>query len=188
MNTSLPVKSIGDIELLLKTTIPYKWRVQSSKANGCMCVAYIDARDVMELLDNAVGIAGWQDEYYSVGGQAFCKIGINFNGVWVWKSDAGTESNIEKEKGLASDCFKRAAVKHGIGRFLYSLGMVWMPTWKTSGYGGKVEFKPMHDQRHGTCPEKYLLPGSDGKPSLLLNTYKLTEYIREVMKKDVQKT
>src|ERR1700710_2501614 len=40
---------------------------------------------------------------------------------WVWKWDTGSESKVEAEKGQASDSFKRAAVKWGIGRFLYDL-------------------------------------------------------------------
>ena len=179
-------KKTEDIETLLKTTIPYKWRVQSSRASGCMCVAYIDARDVMELLDNAVGVNGWQDEYYSVGAQTYCKLGIKLDNEWIWKSDAGSESNIEKEKGLASDCFKRAAVKHGIGRFLYSLDMVWLPTWKTTDYAGKTVYKPMHDTNKGVCPDYFRKKDGNGKATLLLNEFKLTEYIREILKKDVQ--
>jgi len=178
------MKTPEQIETLLKAKIAYKWRVQSSKAHGCMCVAYIDARDAMELLDNAVGADGWQDEYYSVGGQMFCKLGINFSGEWIWKSDAGSESNIEKEKGLASDCFKRAGVKHGIGRFLYNLNMVWLPTWKTKNWKGETVYKPMHDTRKGVCPPQFLTKGDDGKLTLILNEFKLTEYIREVLKKD----
>lgn len=175
-----------EIETVLKAKIPYKWRVQSSRASGCTCVAYIDARDVMELLDNAVGAASWQDEYYSVGGQMFCKLGIKFGDNWIWKSDAGSESNIEKEKGLASDCFKRAAVKHGVGRFLYSLDMVWLPTWKTTDFKGRETFKPLHDPNRGQCPPKYLKKGKDGKLSLVINEFKMTEYIRDVLKKDPQ--
>jgi len=175
------------IEQGLKQRIKYKWRVQSSKAHGCFCVAYIDARDVMDVLDSVVGVQNWQDEYYSVGGQTYCKLGIKFadSPDWVWKSDAGSESNIEKEKGLASDCFKRAAVKHGIGRFLYSMDMIWLPTWKTTNYKNETAYKPMHDQRNGVCPPKYLKKGPDGKASLAINEFKLTEYIREVLKKDV---
>jgi hypothetical protein len=177
-------KPISQIEAELKAVIPYMWRVQSSRASGCTCVAYIDARDVMDVLDKAVGVGNWQDEYYAVGGVTFCKLGVKFDDEWVWKSDAGSVSDIEKDKGLASDCFKRAAVKHGIGRFLYSLDMVWLQTWKTVDYKGKEVFKPMHDVRNGQCPPKYLAKSADGKPSLLLNEYKLTEYIREVLKKD----
>ena len=113
----------------LKGYIPYKWRVQSFSKNKptASCVAYIDARDVMDMLDETVGASNWADDYKSLDGQTFAGIGINIAEVsglmgseWVWKWDTGSESNIEKEKGQASDSFKRAAVKWGVGRFLYS--------------------------------------------------------------------
>jgi len=164
----------------LNARMPYKWRVQQSRESGCLCVAYVDARQVMELLDEVMGPANWQDEYYEVAGQTYCKLGLKFGPEWVWKSDAGTESNIEKQKGLASDCFKRAAVKFGVARFLYSMDMVWLPTWK--GPDGK--WKPMHDISKGPVPPQYTLKTPDGKQSLIINEFKLTDYIRDVLKKD----
>jgi len=124
----------------LKRKIPYQWRVQSySKFKPeAMCVAYIDARDVMELLDEVCGPENWQSDFKDIGGQMFAGIGIRqFRMInnpqgnsmalydedreWVWKWDTGTETKVEAEKGQASDSFKRAAVKWGIGRFLYDL-------------------------------------------------------------------
>lgn len=107
----------------LKKQIPYQWRVQSySKYKAeAMCVAYIDARDVMELLDEVVGGENWQSDYKDIGGQMFAGIAIRSDLSWVWKWDTGSESKVEAEKGQASDSFKRAAVKWGIGRFLYDL-------------------------------------------------------------------
>lgn len=107
----------------LKKEIPYQWRVQSfSKFDTtASCVAYIDARDVMNLLDEVCGAENWQSDFKDIGGQTFAGIGINIDGVWVWKWDTGSESNIEKEKGQASDSLKRAAVQWGVGRFLYEL-------------------------------------------------------------------
>jgi hypothetical protein len=107
----------------LNKELPYKWRVQSFskfKPQG-QCVAYIDARDVQKRLDEVCGKENWQTLYYEVGSMLFCKIGININAEWVWKSDTGSESNIEKEKGHSSDAFKRAAVLWGVGRFLYDM-------------------------------------------------------------------
>ncbi|TNE74968.1 hypothetical protein EP331_00315 [bacterium] len=107
----------------LKQPMPYKWRVQSFSKRKAVatCVAYIDSRDVQNRLDEAVGPMNWQSDYKEVKGNLFAGIGI-FNGeVWAWKWDCGIESNTEKEKGEASDSFKRAAVKWGIGRFLYDL-------------------------------------------------------------------
>lgn len=110
----------------LKKEIPCKWRVQSFsqyKPQG-QCVAYIDARDAMDLLDEVCGASNWQDDYKVVDEKLFAGVGIytddkGLSNSWIWKWDTGVESNIEKEKGQSSDAFKRACVKWGIGRFLY---------------------------------------------------------------------
>ena len=107
----------------LKKVIPHHWRVQSFSKNKPMaqCIAYIDSRDVQNLLDEVVGQENWQDKYYEQKGMLFCSIGIKVGDDWIWKSDTGSESNMEAEKGHSSDAFKRAAVKWGVGRFLYDL-------------------------------------------------------------------
>lgn len=103
----------------LTREIPYKTRAGHRGAQ----LAYIDARDAMDLLDEVVGPENWQCDYKQVKNVVYCGIGINTDEAgWVWKWDAGDESNIEEEKGEASDSFKRAAVRWGIGRFLYRLG------------------------------------------------------------------
>lgn len=111
-----------DLKQLTKV-IPYQWRVQSFSKNKPMAqiVAYIDARDVMKLLDEVVGAENWQSDYKEVKGNVYAGVSIKVNDEWVWKWDCGTESNMEAEKGEASDSFKRAAVKWGVGRFLYDL-------------------------------------------------------------------
>lgn len=107
----------------LKKEIHYQWRVQSFSKNKPMaqCVAYIDSRDVQNLLDEVLGESGWQDDYKEIDGKIYAGIGIKAGDEWIWKWDCGVESNQDKEKGQASDAFKRAAVKWGIGRFLYKL-------------------------------------------------------------------
>lgn len=124
----------------LKKEIPFKWRVQSANQYGASCVAYIDSRQVQDLLDEVCGADGWQCKFEEHKGNMFCSIGIieYFNDKsnedktrlddWVWKSDCGTESQVEKQKGEASDAFKRAAVMWGIGRFLYSKKIIKLPT------------------------------------------------------------
>ena len=80
--------------------------------------------------------------FYEENGLLFCKVGILVDSVltdsnthnWVWKSDTGSESNVEKQKGHASDAFKRACVSWGIGRFLYRLPI---QTLKTKEYKGR---------------------------------------------------
>ncbi len=112
----------------LRKEIPHKWRVQSFSKNKpqAQCVAYIDARDVMDLLDEVVGGENWQDDYKLIDGKLLAGIGIKVGGEWVWKWDTGTESNMEAEKGQMSDAFKRSAVKWGIGRFLYEKDIVYI--------------------------------------------------------------
>jgi hypothetical protein len=112
----------------LTKKIEHKWRVQSFSKNKpqAQCVAYIDARDVMNLLDEVVGAENWQDDYKLIDEKLLAGIGIRYNDIWVWKWDTGVESNMEAEKGQMSDAFKRAGVKWGIGRFLYDLDIVYV--------------------------------------------------------------
>ena len=111
----------------LKKEIPFKWRVQSSNQWGASCVAYIDSRQAQDLLDEVCGQTGWQVKFEEHKGNLFASVGIKFGEEWIWKSDCGSESNMEKEKGEASDSFKRACVMWGIGRFLYSKKIVKLP-------------------------------------------------------------
>jgi len=114
----------------LKQQITYRWKVQSYNAlkTKGSCVAYIDARDVMDILDKVVGTDNWQDKYEFIGDKLIAGIGIYNEALkeWIWKYDTGTESATEKEKGIFSDAFKRAAVKWGVGRFLYDLEIKWI--------------------------------------------------------------
>ena len=103
------------------------FRVQSINKGGFATIlAYKDARVDMERLDSVVGGLNWQKKYEIVNGNLFCSVGI-FNqetGEWIWKQDVGTESNTEKEKGQASDAFKRACFNWGIGRELYEYPLI----------------------------------------------------------------
>lgn len=92
----------------LNEPIPYKWRVQSQSSYGAQCVAYIDSRLVQDRLDEVVGKENWQDQFVQINDKLFCRLGINISTdpaveQWVWKTDCGSESNIEKDKGLVSD-------------------------------------------------------------------------------------
>lgn len=94
---------------------------------GITFLLYKDARVDMTILDEAVGPDCWQREHYEVKGNLFCRVGIYCQGEWVWKADCGTESYTEKEKGEASDSFKRACVNWGIGRELYTSPLIYIP-------------------------------------------------------------
>tara|TARA_R110000787_G_scaffold218768_1_gene327453 strand:- start:1086 stop:1796 length:711 start_codon:yes stop_codon:yes gene_type:complete len=111
-----------------------EWRVgHASKKTPptCTLLAYLTARAVMDRLDAVVGPSNWQDAY-SPGpdGGIMCSIAV-WDGAkecWISKSDGAENTNIEAIKGGYSGAFKRAAVKWGIGRYLYSLGTEWHDT------------------------------------------------------------
>lgn len=99
------------------------------KKNGKMSLLlFQDARCAMRILDETLGQFGWACQYKEEKGTLFAGIAIKANdGTWVWKWDAGAPSNFEKEKGEASDAFKRAAVRWGIARSLYSAPKIRVP-------------------------------------------------------------
>lgn len=103
-------------------------RVQQVKENGLVLLLYKTARTDANLLDEVVGPCNWQNDFKVINNNLYCGIGIYDKDVsqWVWKWDCGTESNTEKEKGEASDSFKRAGFKWGIGRELYSAPFTWI--------------------------------------------------------------
>lgn len=107
-------------------------RVAMIRKNGLSLLLYKDARVDMRILDETVGADSWQREHELINGNLFCNVGIYFpdRGGWVWKQDVGTESNTEKEKGQASDSFKRACFNWGIGRELYSAPFIWISSDK----------------------------------------------------------
>lgn len=104
------------------------WRVGATngdKTKG-LALAYIDARDVMERLDKVVGPENWENRYPHAGQKTVCEIGIKIDGAWIYKADGAGDTDTEAEKGALSDAFKRAAVRWGIGRYLYDLDSPWV--------------------------------------------------------------
>lgn len=101
-------------------------RVARCTEKGAQLLLYKDARCDMNILDETVGPNNWQRKHEEHRGNLFCAVGIKENGEWVWKEDAGAESNTEAEKGHASDSFKRACVNWGIGRELYTSPFIWV--------------------------------------------------------------
>jgi hypothetical protein len=95
-----------------------------------LALAYIDARNVMDRLDEVVGPDAWQDAYEVLaGGTVKCSLQLWFGCCWVQKEDVGGQSDQsdtgDKAKAAFSDALKRAAVKFGIGRYLYALPAQW---------------------------------------------------------------
>lgn len=103
-------------------------RVASVTAKGASLLLYKDARCDMRILDETLGPGSWQKRFHAAKDTLFCEVGIEIDGSWVWKADAGSPSNQEAEKGEASDAFKRACFNWGIGRELYTAPFIWVPS------------------------------------------------------------
>ena len=103
-------------------------RVATCNENGVSLLLYKDARVDMNILDETFGITVWQRTHELIGDRLYCTVSIwdDKRQQWIRKQDVGTESYTEKEKGQASDSFKRACFNIGIGRELYSAPFIWV--------------------------------------------------------------
>lgn len=111
----------------------------SRTGTGLTLLLYKTARTDAALLDEKFTPFGWQNEFKEIGGKMYCGVGVKSGDEWVWKWDCGTESNMEAEKGQASDAFKRAGFKWGIGAELYTAPRIFIPREKCNirEYQGK---------------------------------------------------
>lgn len=101
-------------------------RVATVSEKGCSLLLYKDARVDMDILDETVGAMNWQRSHARENANCIISIWDSEKSQWVSKEDTGTESFTEKEKGLASDSFKRAGFNWGIGRELYTAPFIWV--------------------------------------------------------------
>ena len=130
-------------------------RVASTQNNVAQLLLYKTARTDAAILDETFGQFNWQCSYSEIKGNLFCTISVrdpNTN-EWISKSDCGVESNIEKEKGEASDSFKRAGFRWGVGVELYSTPRIKIPIEESDMYNGRfcqtfslkdIEISPDH--------------------------------------------
>lgn len=104
------------------------WRVGATnkdKTKG-MALAYIDARDVMERLDEVMTPAGWASTFPHADGKTICTLTLKIGDEWISKSDGAGDTDVEGEKGAISSALKRAGVQWGIGRYLYAISSPWV--------------------------------------------------------------
>jgi hypothetical protein len=107
-----------------------KFKPQAVKNNRALALAYVDARVIQDRLDEVLGVEGWQDEYQLLpDGSVVCKLTLKLGDQWITKMDVGSPSEQpdsgDRLKAAFSDALKRAAVKFGIGRYLYRLPSQW---------------------------------------------------------------
>src|SRR5438477_8413191 len=99
--------------------------------NRALALAYVDARVVQNRLDDVLGVDGWQDDYECLAdGSVVCRLRLRMGGEWITKVDVGGPSEQpdggDRMKAAFSDALKRAAVKFGVGRYLYRLPGQWL--------------------------------------------------------------
>lgn len=109
-------------------------RVSTVTDKGCSLLLYKDARVDQNILDEIVGPMNWKRSHQLIGDRLYCTVEIwdEKKNQWISKQDVGTESYTEKEKGQASDSFKRACFNLGIGRELYTAPFTWIPAGKVN--------------------------------------------------------
>jgi hypothetical protein len=108
-----------------------KFKPQSVKNNRCLAMAYIDARLIQDRLDEVLGVENWTDNYTILNdGSVMCRLRLKLGDRWITKTDVGSPSEQpdggDRLKAAFSDALKRAAVKFGIGRYLYRLPAQWV--------------------------------------------------------------
>ena len=108
-----------------------KFKPQMVKNNRCLAMAYIDARLIQDRLDAVVGVENWEDAYKILAdGSVMCRLRVKLGDRWITKTDVGSPSEQpdggDRLKAAFSDALKRAAVKFGIGRYLYRLPAQWV--------------------------------------------------------------
>lgn len=101
-------------------------RVALAKNNGVSLLLYKDARVDQNILDETVSPWNWMRSHSRDNANCTVSIWDESKNQWISKEDTGVESNTEKEKGLASDSFKRACFNWGIGRELYTAPFIWV--------------------------------------------------------------
>lgn len=121
-----------EIRLLLADEI--ECRVATINENGLSLLLFKDARVDQKILDETFTPFGWRRSHQTIDGNLYCTVEIwdEDKEQWVGKQDVGTMSYSEKEKGQASDSFKRACFNWGIGRELYTAPFIWIPAAKVT--------------------------------------------------------
>jgi hypothetical protein len=106
------------------------WKPQSIKGDRALAVAYIDARLVMDRLDQVLGVGNWQTTYREVKDGVLCTLSVRIHDAWVCHEDFGSFSDQpdagDRIKAAASDGLKRCGVHLGVGRYLYRIPSVWV--------------------------------------------------------------
>lgn len=149
------------------------WRAQTLTQDGtkALALAYLDARDVMDRLDEVCTPGGWRNIVTETPkGRLIATIEIKVGDEWIGKTDGAGDTAVEGEKGGISDALKRAAVLWGIGRYLYRMDAVWAPC-EFKEFNGKKQWKSWKGSPwsavRGSAPATPKVVDNDDAPMIL---------------------
>ncbi len=124
------------VSLMARLAAPFPERVVRFKPGAfagrrALALPYVDVRVIEDRLDEVLGPGNWQDDYECLpGGSVTCRLKLRLEGEWITKMDVGSAADHmdegDRRKAAFSDALKRAAVKFGIGRYLYRVGGQWV--------------------------------------------------------------
>ena len=126
-------------------------RVSTINVYGLRLLLYKDARVDQKILDEMFTPFGWQRTHQEIDGKLYCTVSVwdDSRQQWISKQDVGTASYSDKEKGQASDSFKRACFNWGIGRELYTAPDIWVPA-------ARVHIRENRDKKgHYTTTDRF---------------------------------
>jgi hypothetical protein len=161
-----------------------KFKPQTVSGNRALAIPFVDARVIQDRLDDVLGVMGWQDSYKCLpDGSVVCRLRIRIGGEWIAKTDVGGQSEQpderDRRKAAFSDALKRAAVKFGIGRYLYRLKPQWVdydtqkrqfarpPVLSGGKTGTPVPSPSAHRSHHPHPPH---IPAESAKPQAQAET------------------
>lgn len=128
--------SKGAVSVMARLAAPFSEKVVRFKPGAfagrrALAIPYVDVRVIEDRLDEVLGPGNWQDDYECLpGGSVTCRLKLRLDGEWITKMDVGGAADHmdegDRRKAAFSDALKRAAVKFGIGRYLYRVGGQWL--------------------------------------------------------------
>jgi len=119
---------MGTVMVRLLKADEIECRVAAVNEKGVSLLLFKDARVDQKILDETFTPFGWKRSHQLIDGNLYCTVEVwdPEKGQWIAKQDVGTMSCAEKEKGQASDSFKRACFNWGVGRELYTAPFIWL--------------------------------------------------------------
>src|SRR5262249_40457923 len=122
--TMMTALEIADALSAFFPSTAVRFRPGATSGNRALALPYVDCRAVHQRLDDVLGLDGWQDSYEVLSdGSVVCTLRCRIGDAWITRQDVGSPSEQpdegDRRKAAFSDALKRAAVKFGVGRYLY---------------------------------------------------------------------